>query len=97
MSVEEDDDRDTMLADFGVAATVNGATPVTGIFDDAYFEDGIGQGPGAESSKPAFTCKTSDVASATQGQTLVVGATTYHIVNIRPDGQGWTLLILEKQ
>ena len=97
MSVEDDTDRTNMLADFGVAATYNGATAITVIFDDEYLEDSPGQGPGADSSHPAALARASDVSNAVHGTPLVIGGTTYHVISIQPDGTGWTRLILEKQ
>lgn len=81
---------------FGVTATYNGATPINGIFDAAYFEPEAGFG-GIQLSQPVFLCRTADVPSATHGQTLVVNSVNYQIVGVEPDGTGMTLLKLEKQ
>ena len=97
MAIEDDNDRDTMLVDGGVSATYNGTATITVLFDDAYFEDGVGDGAGVDSSAPAALAKTSDVSGATIGSTLVIGGTTYHVTSVQPDGQGMTRLVLEKQ
>ncbi len=82
---------------FAVVATWKGTTSVNGIFDDDYFEDGVGQGPGAESSQPRFLCRSSDVPAVAQNDTLAIGAVNYVVTSVHPDGTGMTLLILEKQ
>ena len=78
------------FADFGVTATLAGAD-VRGIFDDAYGEafGGLVAGSG-----PMFRLPSS--IAATRGDSLVLGATTYTVVGIEPDGTGMTLLRLEK-
>ncbi len=81
---------------FAVTATYNGSTSVNGIFDAEYFEPDAGFA-GVQSSQPVFLCRTTDVASATHGQTLVISGATYHIAGVEPDGTGLTLLKLEKQ
>lgn len=76
--------------------TVQGGTGTTinGIFDNEYYEDPSGE-VGLESSQPQFTCKTTDVSSASNGDTLVVSSTTYTVRSVQDDGTGITLLILE--
>lgn len=96
MAVEDDDDRATLLVDFGVVVTIGSATP-TVIFDAAYFEDGIGEGPGADSSRPAALGRTSDLSSVAIDTSVVIAGTTYKVTSVQPDGHGWTVLILEKQ
>jgi hypothetical protein len=46
---------------------------------------------------PLFQTLTSNVSSATQGDTLVVSGTTYYVMRAEPDGTGYTTLILSKQ
>lgn len=79
-----------LFADFGVDATLAGA-PVRGIFDDAYGEafGGLVSGSG-----PMFRLPSS--VAATRGNALVIGATTYTVAGIEPDGTGLTVLRLEK-
>ncbi len=97
MAVEDNDDRGTMLADFGASVTWNTTDTITVVFDDAYVLDSVGQGAGAESTAPAVLAKSSDVSAAVHGTPLVYGGTTYHVIGIEPDGQGMTRLVLEKQ
>ena len=78
------------FADFGVSVTLGGAA-VRGIFDDAYGEafGGLVAGSG-----PMFRLPSS--VAVTRGESLVLGATTYTVVGIEPDGTGITTLRLEK-
>lgn len=84
------EDRAPFFADFGIAATLNGAS-VTGIFDDAYGEAFGGMVMG---SGPMFRCQSS--AGHAAGQALVIGATTYTVTGVEPDGTGLTVLRLDK-
>lgn len=80
--------------DFGTAAVYSGSgETINGILDTEY-EEPMGR---VQAYKPVFTCRTSDVASASHGQTLTIGATVYKIRGVEPDGTGITLLKLEKQ
>jgi hypothetical protein len=80
-------------ADFAVDATLGGVA-VEGIFDADYLEP---LGNVVEGSGPVFTLATADATGAVHGTTLVIGATTYKVRGIEPDGTGVTLLRLEKQ
>jgi hypothetical protein len=79
--------------DFAVSATLNGVS-VTGIFDNEYFEP---LGNDVQGASPIFTLPTSSASSAAHGQSLVIGATTYKVRGVEPDGTGVTTLRLEKQ
>jgi hypothetical protein len=81
------------VSDFAVAATLNGAS-VVGIFDAAYYEP---LGNDVQSATPIFTLPTTSASSAAHGQSLVIGATTYKVRGVEPDGTGITVLRLEKQ
>ena len=78
--------------DFAVAATYNGSTTVNGILDNEYVE-----GLNFQGSAPVFRCRTSDVPTATHGQSLVVDGITYKIVGVEPSGTGISTLRLERQ
>jgi len=87
--------------DFAVAATITigegSPGTVNGIFDDEYFDE-VGVGSlGVEGSKPAFHCAAADVPSIAHGDSVVISGTTYHVVNVRPDGTGLVTLLLEDQ
>lgn len=78
------------FADFGVNATLNGAS-VRGIFDNQAAEAfGLVSG-----SNPVFL--TPSAANALQGQTLIIGAATYIVASVESDGTGLDRLQLEKQ
>jgi hypothetical protein len=79
---------------FGIAATYNGSATVNGILDLAYYEP---LGNVAEGSAPVFTCAAADVPSVAHGDTLVIGARTYKVCGVEPDGTGIVLLRLERQ
>lgn len=79
-------------ADFAVSGTLAGLS-VTGIFDAQYF-DGLGE---VEGRQPTFVLPTASASSAAHGQTLVIGAKTYKVRGVEPDGTGITLLRLEEQ
>lgn len=78
---------------FAVSATFKSKSiPV--IFDRQYF---VEQSEFADiaSSKPAATCKSSDVSGAKQGDTIVIGGVTYTVSVVMPDGTGVTVLSLQ--
>ena len=78
------------FADYGVDATLNG-TPVRGIFDDAY---GDAFGGMVAGSGPMFRLPSSIAVS--RGNSLVLGAKSYTVVGIEPDGTGLTVLRLDQ-
>lgn len=47
--------------------------------------------------KTVFICPSEALLNIVEGETLVMEETSYHIVEIRPDGTGLTELILELQ
>jgi hypothetical protein len=74
-----------------VAATYDGgATPINGIFN----EPDLGQLGMIAGSNPTFLCAASDVDADPTGNTLVIGAVTYTIRDIRPQDDG-AVVILE--
>jgi len=79
------------MADFAVDATVAGVG-VLGIFDDAY-QDVLGLVAG---TTPVFLLPTASVGSATLGSSVVIGAASYTIARIEPDGTGLTRLVLQE-
>lgn len=98
MAVESADDRSIFVAvdDFGVAATF-GASTVNGIFDNDFVEVDAGGGVGFALQQPRFVCRTADVSSAVEGDTITINAVTYTIRIVQDDGTGMTTLVLEKQ
>ena len=79
--------------DFAVAATLNGAA-VSGILEDDYVEP---LGNVVEGRSPVWMCSAAAIPSVAHGQTLVVGARTFKVRGVEPDGSGIVLLRLEEQ
>jgi len=89
----EDVDAFFNTADFAVAATLTvGGTPsaINCIFDRSYL-DPLGQ---FEGSAPTAWLTTAVAGAVVQGDTLLVNATTYTVVEVMPDGTGVTQLRL---
>lgn len=83
------------LADFAVAATLQGVAVASGVIFDAEYREAIGNY--VEGSAPVALAIAAEVPSVAQGQSLVIGATTYKVRGVEPDGTGFVLLRLEKQ
>jgi len=102
MAVETADDRAIFVnvGDFGTAATYTPsggvASTVNGIFDNDFIEVDTGGGVGVALQQPRFHCRTADVSSASEGDALSVGGTSYTIRIVQDDGTGMTMLVLEK-
>ena len=77
-------------ADFAVQATVRGRT-INIIFDEQYIDV-----EGVESSQPAATCQSADVADVEQDDALTVQGREFRIIGIQPDGTGVTVLRLQR-
>lgn len=88
------EDRDPFISDFAESAVWNGTTTISGLFDNFYFDP---MGNIAEGSDPRFLVDTDAVVGIDQGDTLVIGSTTYKVRGKEPDGTGFTLLKLEAQ
>ena len=102
MAVESADDRAIFvgLDDFGTSATFTHSgtsTTVSGIFDNDFVEVDAGGGIPFAMQQPRFLCRTADVTTAVEDDTLVIATVTYKIKVRQDDGTGMTNLILEKQ
>lgn len=95
MAIDFDADLLAMLNlnHFAVSATY-GITEVQGIFDQDYYAIVDGEGV-AESSQPAFSCRTADLPDIVHGETLTINSLVYTIVGVKPDGTGMTAIALE--
>jgi hypothetical protein len=80
--------------EFAVDVLYNAAT-IQGIFDDE-FTSGAADGVGIETTVAQVLVKTSDVASAAQGETMTINSVDYNIIGIQPDGTGLTLILLSR-
>jgi hypothetical protein len=104
MPVESDDDRLSFLDvdEFGVEATYTPAgesgVAIMGIFDGPTIMRDVGDSVPMIDSKSTFLCRTADLpasaAGGEAGDTLLIGAVTWRVVDPQPDGQGMTLLTL---
>jgi hypothetical protein len=81
------------FADFGQTATVGGAS-VSAIFDSGYALGSVGP-IGMASSQPMLTLATANVPANPVGTAVVVGAVSYTIGALEPDGTGISRLMLE--
>lgn len=85
------EDLSPYFVDFGVTATVDGVS-ARGIFDNDFLTTlGVTAGTG-----PVLLCKSADITSAAQGDTVVVAGISYTITSLEPDGTGLTLLRLQE-
>lgn len=79
---------------FAIVATYQGATSVTGIFENEYLELD-GDSVGAASSEPRFLCQASDVPNVAHGHSIVINGVSYQVCGVEPDGTGLVRLALE--
>jgi len=79
------------FTDFAETVTVSGSSFLA-IFDNAYVD-----ALGVAGTRPALTCKTSDVSGVVFDAAATVRTISYKVVGIEPDGTGITVLLLERQ
>jgi len=79
--------------EFGIAATFD-ATSIKVIFDRAFIAQEVNGEVDIQSTEPIAFCRTSDVSSAAQGDTIVIDSTTYTITGVEDDNTGITILRL---
>jgi len=96
MGAESAADRLAMLGtdDFGTAATISSST-VYGIFDDAY-QTVIEATGEVATTAPQFLCRTADVSSVAQGNTITINSIAYKAISIESDGTGMTTIQLSR-
>lgn len=83
-----------LLATFGEAITIAGVAK-TGIYSGPYEEVAM-QGGAVEGYAPHVLVKNADAAGVTHGTAVVARGVTYYVVNIHPDGEGMTALVLSQ-
>lgn len=81
--------------EFAVAVTYGGAT-INGIFDNETIPIDAGGYAQVHQEQPRLICRTSDVPSIAEGDTMVISGTTYVIRAWIHDGTGGTVIQLEK-
>ena len=89
------EDPTLFFSDFAVAATLQGVAVASGVIFDADYVEPLGNM--VEGRAPVATAVSAEIPSVAQGQSLVIGATTYKVRGVEPDGTGITLLRLEEQ
>jgi hypothetical protein len=82
------------LQDFGEPAIFNGKM-VTVIYDNE-FKMAVPMGADVEGSSPTAIALSSDIDGVAHGDTVEIRETTFKIVGIKPDGTGFTVLILSE-
>ena len=105
MAVETLDDRQLMVADFGVTCTgvpVGGANfTFTAIYDAQHAMEDAGGFVAFSVQQPRLTCVSADISALTEGDTVTVPVNgsnvDYTIRVVMPDGTGVTELALEEQ
>jgi len=102
MALETENDQlgflDTETHGQTVSYTPSGgsATNIKAIVNDAYF-DIDGDSVDIEGKQIILTCRTADAPSAAHNDTFVFESTTFKVVNVRPDGTGFTEMMLQEQ
>ena len=82
--------------DFAVAVTYDGGT-INGIFDNETVPVDAGGFVSVHEEQPRLTCRTTDVPSISQDQTMVINVVTYKVKAWIHDGTGVTTVQLERQ
>ena len=97
MPVESAADRAALfdVTEFGEAAIWN-STVVNGLFENEFAAVADAAGVAVESSRPVFTCRSTDITAITHGDAITINSIGYTIAGIEPDDAGLTKLILEE-
>jgi hypothetical protein len=82
--------------EFAVNVTYSGGA-VRGIFDNETVPVDAGGFVSVHQEQPRLTCRTSDVPSIAEDQTMVISGVTYKVRAWIHDGTGVTVVQLEKQ
>jgi hypothetical protein len=92
----EDDLADILDVDaFASAVTYDGGT-IYGIFDNETVPVDMGGGVPVHQEQPRLTCRTSDIPTIAEDQTMVIGGVTYLVKAWVHDGTGVSTIQLEK-
>ena len=102
MAVESADDLAVFfdVDDFGEAATytplAGSPSTVNGIFDNPQASRTVTDMMDVTIPAPQFHCRTADVSSAVEGDSLTIRSTSYTVRAVMTDGTGTTTLMLER-
>jgi len=91
----EDRVTDAVISRFETVATYDGATSVSGVFDNGFYPVSVGDIVDIESAQTTFFCQLSDVSGIVHGKTFLINSVTYTTIGIEPDGEGAVLVRLE--
>jgi hypothetical protein len=86
---------DTFGEDLTYTPAGGAATTVRMIFDNEYFDELPGLG--LQMRRISARLLAADAPSLANGDTVARGATTYKVVQVMPDGQGFVEVKLEEQ
>lgn len=76
---------------FAQSATFSSST-ISVIFDNAFAED-----LNVKGSLPVATCRSADVTTLSEGDTITISSTAYTVQEKKADGTGVTVLVLSTQ
>ena len=102
MGVESNDDLAIFfeLDDFGTAAvyTQTNKRPITinGIFDNPHASVTATDMMDVTIPKPSYICRTVDIPTAAEGDTIKINSITYTVRVVATDGLGVTTLLMER-
>lgn len=102
MAVESSDDLAIFfeLDDFGTPAvyTQTNKAPITinGIFDNPHASITATEMMDVTIPKPSFVCRTIDIPTAAEGDTIKINNVTYTVRIVATDGLGVTTLMMER-
>lgn len=102
MGVESNDDLSIFfeLDDFGTEAvyTQTNKRPikVSGIFDNPHASITATDMMDVTMPKPSFVCRTVDIPTAAEGDTIKINNVTYTVRVVATDGLGVTTLVMER-
>lgn len=88
------EDLSMFFGDFAVAATLASVAVPSGVIFDAEYLEALGNV--VEGRAPVALAIATEVPSVAHGQALVIGAATYTVRGVEPDGTGLVLLRLEE-
>lgn len=87
----------SLLAEDGSQILFSDGSSVNGIFDNDFVEVDAGGGVGFALQQPRFVCRTADVSTTVEGDSISINSVNYTIRIVQDDGTGVTTLVLEKQ
>lgn len=69
------------------------ARNVKAFFDNAFLDKSIGE-TALDSTQPRLTCKSSDLMGVARETLVLVSGKTYSVMQIQPDGTGFSTVLL---